>query len=290
MLRSFRFGLRAQIVLSLSLVFLLSFWLIGFAILQITRHNALAERTREEQLLARALGSQLTAATIQSDDALAAVCASLRGQVGTFGLHLVRPNHSQFSCGDATGHNSSSLLLDGTQLSLHLAPAASQVADSIANLLLFYMALTGLAVALLAYVLLTHLIVRPLERLTHSAELLASGAEHVSVRERGSAEAMRLGRTFNEMAKQLRAERKQLTDRLAELERTTAELHKTERQLIHGEKLASVGRLAAGVAHEIGNPLTAVLGLLELLREGDLSPEQSREFLARIAGETERIN
>jgi two-component system, NtrC family, sensor kinase len=92
------------------------------------------------------------------------------------------------------------------------------------------------------------------------------------------------------MATLLRAERKALTDRLAELTRTTVELKSTQRQLIHGEKLASVGRLAAGVAHEIGNPLTAIAGLVELLRAGDLSPTQTREFLARIAGETDRIH
>jgi C4-dicarboxylate-specific signal transduction histidine kinase len=92
------------------------------------------------------------------------------------------------------------------------------------------------------------------------------------------------------MASQLRAEREALVQRLRELERTTIELRSTQQQLIHGEKLASVGRLAAGVAHEIGNPLAAILGLVELLRAGGLSPEQAEEFLARVHGETERIN
>ena len=160
----------------------------------------------------------------------------------------------------------------------------------IARLLLFYLGLTGLCVALFSYVLLTYLIVRPLERLTVSAEQFALGVLHQPVDERGSAEAVRLARTFNRMATLLRAERKALTDRLAELTRTAHELKSTQRQLIHGEKLASVGRLAAGVAHEIGNPLTAIAGLVELLRGGDLSPTQTREFLARIAGETDRIH
>jgi two-component system NtrC family sensor kinase len=77
---------------------------------------------------------------------------------------------------------------------------------------------------------------------------------------------------------------------LAELERTTLDLRNKEQQLIHGEKLASVGRLAAGVAHEIGNPIAAILGLLELLREGDLTAAQSGEFLGRAQRETERIH
>jgi signal transduction histidine kinase len=92
------------------------------------------------------------------------------------------------------------------------------------------------------------------------------------------------------MASQLRAERKALEQRLAQLEATAEELRTAQQQLIHGEKLASVGRLAAGVAHEIGNPLAAILGLLELLRAGDLSPSDAQEFLDRVQRETERIN
>jgi C4-dicarboxylate-specific signal transduction histidine kinase len=290
--RSPRLGLRAQIVLALSLVFLLSFWLLGFATLQITRRSAEAERARAEELLARALAPELVTAQARSDASMRGLCQALQQRVALTGLRLLRSDGTHFECGEqrALGRRSTTTLRDGDQLSLRLPAPSEHIADAIANLLLFYMAITGLAVALLAYVLLTYLIVRPLERLTLSAEHFALGAEHVSVKEQGSAEAMRLARTFNEMARLLKAERKQLTDRLAELERTTGELRRTERQLIDGEKLASVGRLAAGVAHEIGNPLAAILGLLELLRGGDLSAAQQAEFLGRVSAETERIN
>jgi signal transduction histidine kinase len=54
--------------------------------------------------------------------------------------------------------------------------------------------------------------------------------------------------------------------------------------------MASVGRLAAGLAHEIGNPIAALMGMEDLLVEGGLDPEAQRDFLQRMRRETERIH
>ena len=285
-----RLGLRAQIVLALSLVFLLAVWSLGFVTLQITRRSAEVSLLRSERSLARVLVPVLGKAVLEDEAQFQALCRELQLHAGLAGLALIR-NSDAKRCGRLdTERDTGVMLSDGTRLVVALTPTRDPSSAAYANLLLFYMAITGLAVLLLAYLLLTYLIVRPIDRLTQSVEGLGSGAEHVSVKEQGSAEAARLARTFNDMALQLRAKHNQLTHRLAELERTTEDLRNKEQQLIHGEKLASVGRLAAGIAHEIGNPLAAILGLLELLREGDLAPEQNREFLQRVQRETERIN
>ncbi len=71
--------------------------------------------------------------------------------------------------------------------------------------------------------------------------------------------------------------------------RDITERKQLERQLLHSEKLASVGLLAAGVAHEIGNPLSAILGYAQILRKKG-APEESRtEYLAAIEEQASRI-
>lgn len=158
------------------------------------------------------------------------------------------------------------------------------------SLFLFYLGLTAATVLLLTYVLLTYFIVRPIDRLRLASERLASGRLQTEVPVQGAAEVARLAASFNEMAAQLREDRAALQRRLDELERTTGELSAAQEQLIRSARLAAVGRLSAGVAHEIGNPLAAIRGLLDLMQMGDLDPEDEREFVQRIQRETERIH
>jgi len=74
------------------------------------------------------------------------------------------------------------------------------------------------------------------------------------------------------------------------IQKTTADLRKTEAQLIRSEKLAALGQLAAGIAHEIRNPLTSINILIHSLREKPFDEKHHREDLRVIEEEIHRIN
>ena len=77
------------------------------------------------------------------------------------------------------------------------------------------------------------------------------------------------------MTARLVADEAAMRAKVGELTRTTERLTATQSQLVRSEHMASVGRLAAGIAHEVGNPIAAILGMEELLLGGDLAPKSS---------------
>jgi signal transduction histidine kinase len=148
---------------------------------------------------------------------------------------------------------------------------------------------------------------RQLRALRTGAERMGHGDFEVALPVGQRDELGSLARAFNRMAEELRqtlkekqrlleaeaqaAEREFRRDNalLEEKVRTrTAELEQVNAQLRFADRLATVGRLAAGVAHEINNPLAFVLSNLtylheELLRDEPLTPHQRREMLSAVA-------
>jgi two-component system NtrC family sensor kinase len=282
-------GLRAQILLALSAAFIASFTLLGTATVQLTQRARSLDRYREVKESCERLAREVDSNAAGAPDRFRAMGAALVGRHGVAGLEWIRPS-GRIAHGVLTGDfvESETRRPGVVRIWFHMPTPTD--AMPVTNLLLLYVAITGAAVLMLTYVSLTYLIVRPLESVTHASERLARGTAPVSIPERGAAEVTRLAVSFNEMARQLREEREQLEARLKELEETTTELRSAQNQLVRSEKLASVGRLSAGVAHEIGNPLAAILGMLELLRGGSLDATEQEEFLRRIQNETERIH
>ena len=99
-----------------------------------------------------------------------------------------------------------------------------------------------------------------------------------------------LSKALNSMLKRISADKEKLRSTVLSLERANLELKQAQREIIRAEKLASVGRLSAGIAHEIGNPIGIVMGYLELLRQSDISEDERDEYIQRTQDEIERIN
>jgi signal transduction histidine kinase len=75
---------------------------------------------------------------------------------------------------------------------------------------------------------------------------------------------------------------------LARSESSVVNLQRLQAQLVHSEKLVSLGQLAAGAAHEINNPLTAILGYSDLLAEDTTLPERTRATAGKIREQARR--
>jgi two-component system NtrC family sensor kinase len=75
---------------------------------------------------------------------------------------------------------------------------------------------------------------------------------------------------------------------LAKSEQSVENLQRLQAQLVHTEKLVSLGQLAAGAAHEINNPLAAILGFSDLLADDASLPERARATAAKIREQARR--
>jgi signal transduction histidine kinase len=92
------------------------------------------------------------------------------------------------------------------------------------------------------------------------------------------------------MLRRISADKEKLRSTVNSLEKANLELKRAQEEIIRAEKLASVGRLSAGIAHEIGNPIGIVMGYLELIKQKDIPDAERNEYIHRTEAEIERIN
>ncbi len=173
-----------------------------------------------------------------------------------------------------------------------LAPIDSPhllLVNQVQRLLPFYLALDLVVVTVFVYAVLQWMVGRPLGAAEKSIERLTPSNLNVQWDEGGPLMS-RFQRALKRTAEALQAEQSTTRTQLAELRTTNHQLMRAQSELVASDRLATVGKLAAGVAHEVGNPLSGILGYLSLLRSRAGGSEETLDLVKRIEGEVQRID
>ena len=176
---------------------------------------------------------------------------------------------------------------------LRLETSLADVRQSLARsrkLLFFYIVLDILILVAFGTYIFSKLVVKPVQQLVQTAEGFQEGDKIPDVSAGEQNELGTLAQALNAMLQRLAENKDELRQHVISLEQTNLELKRAQQEVIFSEKLASVGRLAAGIAHEIGNPIGIVLGYLELLQRKDIDETERLELIDRMSTEIQRIN
>jgi two-component system, NtrC family, sensor kinase len=165
-----------------------------------------------------------------------------------------------------------------------------QAFNRIQKIVLVFVIVASFFFALIGNQQLLRLYYRPLTRLAKLAETFRDEDNPFFFVRKEDNEFSVLSSSLNKMLNRIAEDKKMLKDTIGSLRTANNELQKAQNDVIRAEKMASVGRLTAGIAHEIGNPIGIVLGYLDLLKQSDLSADERIDFIDRSEKEITRIN
>ncbi len=211
-----------------------------------------------------------------------------QGPAGDRILGLINPIENSPECYNAAchAHSPDQNVLGVLDVTMSMAQADRRLAAVSRQTMVAAGVITLLA-GLLSAAFILWMVRRPVQQLIAGAQQVANGNLDTEIMTHSRNEVGQLAVAFNNMTRDLRSAQQQLTawsDRLeVKLKEKTEELSRTQRQVAHMDKMASLGKLAATVAHELNNPLAGILNYAKLverkLAEGSSIPE--REELSR---------
>ena len=195
-----------------------------------------------------------------------------RNAAGTRVLGIITPIENRPSCSNAAchAHPAEQQILGVLDTNLSLAKADVQLAES-SRRVVEYTGCALLLIMLLSWVSVWQVVGRPVKSLKKGTEHLASGDLGYQIDVHSEDEIGELANSFNAMSRELHAERNQnlaFTHTLEQrVQEKTRELKRAHEHALHTEKMASIGKMAAVLAHEINNPLSGILTYAKLLRK-----------------------
>lgn len=215
-------------------------------------------------------------------------------------LGVITPIENQPSCSNAMchAHPASQKILGVLDTNLSLAKTDAQLAQSSWRMLAYTM-FALLDISLLTWLFVWRLVGQPLKHLKDGTSELADGNLGYQLEVDSTDEAGGLASSFNRMSLQLRAANEEIVAWAKTLEdrvdQKTRELKRAHEHVLHVEKMATIGKMAAVVAHEINNPLSGILTYARLLKkwiqrgEAETSKKnEAEQCLDLIADESRR--
>ncbi|OFW68224.1 MAG: hypothetical protein A2Y74_07500 [Actinobacteria bacterium RBG_13_63_9] len=183
-------------------------------------------------------------------------------------LGIINPIYNEPSCwqGECHAHGAGQKVLGVLDISMSLDDVDREMQSSQRRLILFGVVAIG-AVSLMIYLLVNRIVLKPVNEIVAATRKVADGDLHYTIALPKRDEIGMLAQSFNAM---------------------TQKLSEAQRQVYQAEKLAAVGQLAAGVAHEINNPLTGVLSYSSFLLKRAADKPEFKGDLEVIVRETQR--
>lgn len=141
----------------------------------------------------------------------------------------------------------------------------------------------------LSFFRISRLIFKPLDNLVQKAETYRPDEQTLFLSENSENPFRKLSTSLSSMFERIERDNRTLRQNVRELEKVNAELKEKNDLVVRSEKLATAGRLSAGLAHEIGNPLSIIQGYVELLNRDDLTAIERHQFSDKAQHELDRI-
>ena len=209
-------------------------------------------------------------------------------------LGVITPIENRPACSNAAchAHPAEQQILGVLDTNLSLAKADVQLAES-SQRMIIYTACALLLIATLTWALVWQVIARPVTVLRRGTERLAQGDLGYQIQVESGDEIGELARSFNAMSSQLKAEHTEnvaWTQTLEQrVDQKTRELKRAHEHALHTEKMASIGKMAAVLAHEINNPLSGILTYAKLLRKWIVNDDGGKNRRAEICDSLDLI-